>query len=271
MLVDRGVREVTLLGQNVDSYGHDLAGSPDLGDLLFAIHEGVPDLDRIRFLTSHPNDMSDHIVEAVRDLPRVMENINLPFQAGNDEVLPRMRRGYTNAQYRDKLLSIRERIPEVAMVTDLIVGFPGETAHQFEDTVSMVRDMRFDKVHSAQYSVRENTYAQRRLDDDVPKDEKRRRHQAIDQLQEAILTDINNQYLGSVQELLVDGFKKGRWQGRTRTDKLVFFDLPESSTETELLGQMVKVRINRTSPWSLQGKVISSRNSDPVRYSKEDG
>ena len=292
MLTARGVKEVTLLGQNVDSYGHDLPGAPDLADLLEAVHDGVPELARIRFLTSHPNDMSDRIVGAVAGLPRVMENINLPFQAGNDEVLARMRRGYTNAQYRELVARVRETVPGVAMVTDLIVGFPGETEAQFEDTLDMVRDLRFDKVHSAMYSTRPNTFAERKMTDDVPHEEKRRRLQAIDAAQEAILAEINTGYFGTTQEVLVDGHNKGRWQGRTRTDKLVWFDAaedaqpalenahpapenaqpspenaqpvipaqagisppaPESSGIS--LGDVVNVRITRTTPWSLQGRV----------------
>ena len=181
-----------------------------------------------------------------------MENVNLPFQAGNDEVLARMRRGYTNAQYRELVARIREAVPGVAMVTDLIVGFPGETEAQFEDTLAMVRDLRFDKVHAAMYSTRPNTFAERKLADDVPPEEKKRRLQAIDAAQEAILAEINTGYFGSTQEALVDGRNKGRWQGRTRTDKLVWFDAEEGEVA---LGDVVEVRITRTSPWSLQGRV----------------
>ena len=256
MLAARGVREVTLLGQNVDSYGHDLPDIPDLADLLEAVHDGVPELRRIRFLTSHPNDMSERIIEAIARLPRVMECVNLPFQAGGDEVLERMRRGYTNAEYRDLVDRIRATIPGVAMVTDLIVGFPGETEEQFEETLSMVRDLRFDKVHAAAYSTRPNTYAQRHFEDDVPAEEKQRRLREIESLQERILTDANNALLGSVQEVLVDGHKEGRLQGRTRTDKLVFFDTPDGAATS--LGELVDVRITKTSPWSLQGRVVEA-------------
>ncbi|MDA0799264.1 MAG: tRNA (N6-isopentenyl adenosine(37)-C2)-methylthiotransferase MiaB [Chloroflexi bacterium] len=257
MLVLRGVKEVTLLGQNVDSYGHDLPGAPDLGDLMEAIHERVPELARIRFLTSHPNDMSQHIIDTIARLPRVMENVNLPYQAGNDEVLERMRRGYTNAQYREIVGRVREAIPGVAMVTDLIVGFPGETEEQFEDSLTMVRDIRFDKVHVAAYSMRPNTFATRKMDDDVPLEEKKRRLKAIEQAQEAVLTEINNTYFGTVQEILVDRRKAGRWQGRTRTDKLVFFDPPDDSGR-DMIGEMVNIRITKTTPWSLQGKLVAT-------------
>ena len=253
MLVQHGVREVTLLGQNVDSYGHDLPGSPDLADLLEAVHEQVPELWRIRFLTSHPNDMSQRIINTVAELPRVMENINLPFQAGDDTVLANMRRGYTNAQYRELVGRVRAAIPGVAVTTDLIVGFPAETEDQFERSLDMVRDVRFDKVHVAAYSPRPNTIAQRNMPDDVPQEEKDRRLRAVETLQEAISTEINATYLDITQEVLVDGHQKGKWQGRTRTDKLVFVESAE-----ELLGRLVTVRIVRTSPWSLQGALLEA-------------
>ena len=253
MLAARGVREVTLLGQNVDSYGHDLPGAPDLADLFEAVHDGVPELARIRFLTSHPNDMSQRIIDAIARLPRVMENVNLPFQAGDDDVLANMRRGYTNAEYRALVERVRATIPGVAMVTDLIVGFPGETDAQFERSLAMVRDVRFDKVHIAAYSTRPNTFAARKLEDNVSSDEKHRRLKAIEAAQEQVLTEINNTYFGTTQQVLVDGHKAGRWQGRTRTDKLVFFDSDEVA-----LGDLVDVRITRTSPWSLQGQPVAS-------------
>ena len=153
MLVERGVQEVTLLGQNVDSYGHDLPGEQDLGKLLRAVDK-VDGIERVRFLTSHPNDMSDGILDAVAECETVCEHVNLPFQAGDDQVLRDMRRGYTNEEYRVLVDRIRDRIPGVSLSTDLIVGFCGETDAQFQRTLDMVRDIRFDKVHSAAYSAR---------------------------------------------------------------------------------------------------------------------
>ena len=271
MLAARGVREVTLLGQNVDSYGHDLPpsdrsdqiglrqtgdlpGPPDLADLLEAIHEQVPELWRLRFLTSHPNDMSGRIIQAVGRLPRVVEQINLPFQAGDDTVLSNMRRGYTNAQYRDLVARIRASIPGVALSTDLIVGFPCETNEQFERSLAMVRDIRFDKVHVAAYSSRPNTIADRKLPDDVPAEEKRRRLQAVEELQECIASEIGSAYLGQTVEVLVDSHQNGKWRGRTRTDKLVFIE-----DQGNLMGELVSVRIALTSPWSLQGWLLETK------------
>lgn len=247
LLAQRGVKEVTLLGQNVDSYGHDLPGRPDLGDLLAAVHE-VKGLKRIRFLTSHPNDMSDHIIDAVASLDKVCEHINLPFQAGDDEVLQRMRRGYTNADYRRLIDKVRARIPGVSLSTDVIVGFCGETREQFEQTLRLIRDIRFDKVHVAAYSTREGTIAARMMADDVSPEEKKARLEAIEELQEQIAAEINASLQGQTVEVLVEGKKKDRWQGRNRNDKLVFFEDDE-----DLTGEVVQVKIERTGPWSLQG------------------
>ena len=247
MLARRGVKEVTLLGQNVDSYGHDLSGSIDLGDLLSAVNE-VEELERVRFLTSHPNDMSDHIIDTIAQLDKVCEHVNLPFQAGDDQVLKNMRRGYTNDEYRAKIERIRNRIPNVSMATDLIVGFCGETEEQFERTLEMVRDMKFDKVHAAAYSTRPGTIAARMMEDNVPHEEKQRRLKAITSLQETVLTEINSTLEGTTQEILVEGLKRGRWFGRNRNDKLVYFD-----EDVNRSGEMVTVKIDRVGPWSLHG------------------
>ena len=248
-LVRRGVKEVTLLGQNVDSYGHDLPGSVDLGNLLAAVNE-VEGLERVRFLTSHPNDMSDSIIDSIARLEKVCEHVNLPFQAGDDQVLANMRRGYTNAEYRDKIERIRDRIPNVSLATDLIVGFCGETEEQFERTAELVRDIGFDKVHAAAYSTRPGTISARLMKDDVPEDEKRRRLKVIEEIQESVSARINGHLMDTTQQVLVEGRRKGRWFGRNRNDKLVFFD-----SDADLKGQMVDVHIERTSPWSLQGAV----------------
>ena len=247
MLARRGVKEVTLLGQNVDSYGHDLSGSIDLGDLLSAVNE-VEELERVRFLTSHPNDMSDHIIDTIAQLDKVCEHVNLPFQAGDDQVLKNMRRGYTNDEYRAKIERIRNRIPNVSMATDLIVGFCGETEEQFERTLEMVKDMKFDKVHAAAYSTRPGTIAARMMEDNVPHEEKQRRLKAITSLQETVLTEINSTLEGTTQEILVEGLKRGRWFGRNRNDKLVYFD-----EDINRSGEMVTVKIERVGPWSLHG------------------
>ena len=247
LLAQRGVREVTLLGQTVDAYGHDLPDRPDLADLLEAVHP-IEGLERIRFLTSHPRFMSDRIIQAVADSPKVCEHFNLPFQAGDDEVLLNMRRSYTRDDYLRLVDRIRAAVPNVSMSTDVIVGFPGETDEQFQATLDIIRDVRFDKVHTAAYSTRPGTIAARRMEDDVPDHEKKARLQAIEELQEGIVAEINSELLGRTVEALVDGHNKGQWQGRTRSDKLVFFP-----HEADLLGELARVRISKTGPWSLQG------------------
>ncbi len=252
LLADRGVKEVTLLGQNVDSYGHDLDGDQDLGDLLAAVNE-VEGLERVRFLTSHPNDMSEHIIESVAGLDKVCEHVNLPIQAGDDEVLARMRRGYTNDDYRTKVEEIRERVPNVSIGTDIIVGFSGETEEQFQKTYDLIEDVRFTKVHAASYSTREGTIAARQMDDDVPDEEKKARLKAIEKLQEGIQTEVNKRHQGETMEVLIEGLKRGKPQGRNRNDKLVFVD-----GATDLIGQVVEAEIEKASPWSLQGSLAHS-------------
>jgi len=249
-LVARGAKEVTLLGQNVDSYGHDLPDKPDLADLLTTLND-VEGLWRIRFLTSHPKDMSDRLIEAVAKLDKVCEHISLPFQAGDDDILEAMHRGYTIDQYRSLVERIRNVIPNAAISTDLIVGFPGETDAQFEQSYALLEDLRFDMVHVAMYSPRPETYASRKLADDVPPDAKKERLDKVELLQEQVVTEINTRLLGTTVEVLVEGTKKGRWFGRTRTDKLVFFD-----DERDLLGQMVQIKVTKTGPWSLQGTAV---------------
>ena len=257
LLANRGVREVTVLGQTVDAYGYDLPDKPDLSLLLSRLND-IEGLDRIRFLTSHPSYMDDRIIRAVADLPKVCEHINLPVQAGDDMVLERMRRPYTRDEYRELVGRIRGTIPGVSMSTDIIVGFPGETEAQFEQTMDLVSELRFDKVHCAAYSTRPGTIAHRSMEDDVPAEVKNRRMKELDTLQESILRETNSVLEGQTLEVLVEGRKRGKWQGRTRTDKLVFFtEDGEDGCATDLVGQLVHVGIDNSSPWALQGTVAS--------------
>jgi len=252
-LVRRGVKEVTLLGQNVDSYGHDLPDKPDLADLLEELNK-IDGLVRIRFLTNHPKDMSDKLIGAIARLDRVCEWISLPVQSGSDDILKLMRRGYTAAQYRQMVKRIRDTVPGVALSTDIIVGFPSETEAQFQETVNLLAALRFDTVHVAVYSPRPGTSASRELEDDIPAAVKRERLNIIEQLQEKIAAEINGQLLGTMAEILVESRVKDKWQGRTRTGKLVFFE-----DSRDFLGKLVSVRIEKTSPWSLQGTVDTSK------------
>jgi len=247
-LVKRGAREVTLLGQNVDAYGHDLPGQPDLADLLTAVHR-IEDLWRIRFLTSHPADMKERIIDAVASLPKVCEHIEIPVQSGDDAVLKRMVRGYTVDRYRRLVARIRERIPGVSLATDVIVGFPGEAEEQFMNTCKLLEETRFDMVHVAAYSPRPGTAASR-LPDDIPQEAKERRRKIIEELQEDIAGGINLRLLGETVEALIEEKHKGKWKGRTRTHRLVFF-----RDDGDWRGKLAQVKITWAGPWSMQGEL----------------
>jgi len=255
-LVAQGVKEITLLGQIVDRYGLETRFFPKnmvspLANLLYRLHE-IEGLQRIRFLTSHPNWMTDDLLDAVADLPKVCEHIEVPVQAGDDEVLARMRRGYTAADYRCLIARIRKHIEGVSIATDIIVGFPGESAEQFQRTYDLLAELRLDKAHIARYSPRPQTLAARRFPDDVPLAEKERRRKALDDLQAEIVAQINRRLLGQTVEVLVEGKdkRKGRWYGRTRTDRLVFFE-----EEGDWRGRLANVRVTWAGPWSLIGEV----------------
>ncbi len=247
-LVRQGVKEITLLGQNVDSYGRDLPGRPDLADLLYRLSE-IEGLSRIRFLTNHPKDVSRKLIEAVVSLDKVCKYLELPVQSGDDDILKAMKRGYTVEQYRELVRAVRERLPQASLSTDVIVGFPGETEEQFDKTFSLLKEIRFDVVHVAAYSPRSGTIAWRKYEDSVPQDVKKERLRKVEQLQASVAGEINSGYIGKEVEVLVEGNKKGKWYGRTESNKLVFFQ-----DDADCSGKLVKVSIEKTSPWALQGK-----------------
>jgi tRNA-2-methylthio-N6-dimethylallyladenosine synthase len=248
-LVNRGTKEITLLGQNVDSYGHDLQEKPTLSDLLIELND-IESLYRIRFLTNHPKDMSRRLIQTVAQLDKVCKNITLPAQAGSNEVLKAMRRGYTIEEYRRLVNEIRSEIPDVGLVSDIIVGFPSETEGQFQQTVDLLTELRFDTVHLAAYSPRPGTIAAREMTDDVSAEDKKRRFATLERLQENIVTEINAGLDGKIVEVLVEGKQKGKWFGRTGTDKLVFFH-----DNGNHIGKLVNLRVDLTGPWSLQGTI----------------
>jgi tRNA-2-methylthio-N6-dimethylallyladenosine synthase len=246
-LVHGGVREVTLLGQTVEAYGLDFPDQrPDLGDLMAAMQD-LPNLERIRFLTSYPKNMTPKIIQAVRDLPKVTEFFNIPVQHGSDPVLERMRRGYTLSEFHEKVDLIRSMMPDAAITTDIIVGFCGETEQEFNDTLRLLEEVRFDKVHVAMYSPRPGTIAARKMEDDVPSEVKKERLQAVEEVEERISTELNLRLEGTDQEVLVEGRRESRWYGRTRSNKLVHF-----VGETNV-GEVVTVHIDKATAWSLQG------------------
>ena len=251
-LAQQGVKEITLLGQIVDRYGKDIPDGPDLADLLRIVHDVADEvgLERIRFLTSHPNWMTDKLLKTVAELPRVMPHIEVPIQAGDDEVLARMRRGYTADQYRKLVDKIRRIIPQVAIHTDIIVGFPGETREQFMRTYQVLEELKLDKAHLARYSPRPQTVSQRRMADDVPDAEKRERHRLLEELQARVVAEINSQYLGQTLEVLVEEKHRGRWRARTPQNKLVFFE-----ADGDWKGRLAQVEVTWTGPWSMQARL----------------
>ena len=251
-LVERGAREVTLLGQNVDAYGKDLPGQvPDLADVLTAVH-AVEGLWRVRFLTSHPAHMSDKLVGTVSQLPKVCPHFELPVQAGDDAVLQRMGRGYSVAHFRQLVARVREQVPGASVATDVIVGFPAESDAQFQGTYDLVASLHFDAVHIAKYSPRPGTPSAR-LPDNVPPAVKERRRLLLEELQTRIALEINQSMLEQAVDVLVEESRRGKWRGRTVNNKLVFFVDDASNWK----GCIARVRIVSAGPWSLSGQLLS--------------
>jgi tRNA-2-methylthio-N6-dimethylallyladenosine synthase len=254
-LAAQGVREVTLLGQNVDSYGHDLQPRTDLAALLETVHE-VEGIERIRFTTSHPRDMTRRLIAAVARLPKVCEHIHLPVQAGDDEILRRMHRAYTAAQYRETVDAVRAAMPAASLTTDVIVGFPGETEDAFERTLRFVEEVRFDAVNTAMYSPRPGTPAAG-YPDQVPDADKRRRLAALNRMQERIAAGINRGLIGTRQDVLAEEpGRKGGVLGRTRTNKIVTFD-----GDAALIGRTLPVEIVDAGSWVLRGQCVPHRGA----------
>jgi tRNA-2-methylthio-N6-dimethylallyladenosine synthase len=250
-LATQGVKEITLLGQIVDRYGVDLPAGTNLASLLRDLDE-VEGLNRIRFLTSHPNYLDDEILKSVAELPKVMPHIEVPIQAGSDEVLENMKRGYTNADYRKLVDRIRKLIPNGSIATDIIVGFPGESDAQFMETHHLLDELKLDVAHLARYSPRAGTVSERRMPDDVPAEVKMERFRKLENLQEQIATEINSQYLGQRVNVLFEEKAKNRWRGRTPTNKLVFVE-----TDEDLRGREMQVYITWTGPWSMQANLVN--------------
>ena len=264
-LADYGFKEVTLLGQTVDSYGKDFTGQQyDLADLLHAVHD-INGIERIRFMTSHPLDLSDRIIEAVAELPRVMEHIHIPMQAGDNTVLERMRRGHTAQQYYDLVDKIYDRIPGVSVSGDYIVGFPGETDAQFEQTLYSIKRAGLYNANTAIYSAREQTPAAlwQERGEEVPEDIKRERLVRANAIVREQAHQQNKQLEGSTVEVLVEGKSRrneARLTGRTRTNRVVNFE--SSLPEDTLVGQLVQIHITEALPFSLLGQHVISTSLD---------
>ena len=255
-LAQRGYREVTLLGQNIDAYGRDLPGitpegrrSHTLTDLLHQVHD-VPGLERLRFATSHPRYFSERLIDACARLPKVCEHFHIPFQSGDDEVLKAMGRGYTVERYRRILDRIRQQMPDAAISADVIVGFPGESDAQFRRTLALIASIGFDLVNTAAYSPRPNTPAAQWADQ-LPEAVKVERLRELNALVEQTAHRRNARYLGRLEEVLVEGSNPrdaSQVMGRTRTNRLTFFPASDGRGGNHQPGDLVRVRIDTVRP-----------------------
>lgn len=250
-LVDKGYREITLLGQNVNSYGKDLGSERDFADLITAIGE-LPGDFLIRFTTSHPKDMSLKLIDAMAACPKAAKHLHLPFQSGSDEVLRRMNRGYTRDIYLERVAYAKRKIPGLALTSDVIVGFPGETESDFEDTLSLIRTVEFDNLFTFLYSKREGTPAAR-MDDPLPHADKLQRFNRLLEVQNAISLRKNEALVGKTLRVLCEGpsrTDKSVLTGHTEGNKVVNF------TGKAVEGQFVRVRIDKAQTWTLTGTVV---------------
>jgi tRNA-2-methylthio-N6-dimethylallyladenosine synthase len=252
-LAKDGCKEITLLGQNVNSYGKDLDVPFDFSDLIKLVN-GIDGIERIRFMTSHPKDISDKLIATMKECSKVCEQLHLPFQAGSNKILDAMNRKYTKEEYLKKIQKVKDTMPGIALSTDIIVGFPGETDEDFEQTLEIIRDVEFDQAFMFIYSKRKGTPAAE-MDIQVNEDEKHKNFDKLVNLQNEISKKLNDNYLGKVVEILVDGASKkdsNKYTGRTRTGKVVNF----STTSTEnLTGKLINVKITEVHSWFLNGEM----------------
>lgn len=251
-LADQGYREVTLLGQNVNSYGKGLDEKTDFADLL-EMTASVEGIDRVRFTTSHPKDMSDKLIETIADNSVICEHIHVPLQAGSNSILKRMNRGYTREHYLELTSRMRERIPGAAITSDLIVGFPGEQDQDFADTLDMVKKVRFDAAFTFMYSVRRGTRAAE-FTEQVSLETKKARLSELNLIQYRIAREINQSLEGKVEEVLVEGpskTDKNRLSSRTRTNRIVII-----SGSEDLVGKIIPVKITEGKTFSLFGEAM---------------
>lgn len=260
-LAAQGYQEVTLLGQNVNAYGKDLEGmNYGLGDLMDELRK--IDIPRIRFTTSHPRDFDDRLIEVLAKKGNLVEHIHLPVQSGSSDVLKIMARKYTRERYLELVGKIKEAIPDVALSTDIIVGFPNETEEQFEETLSLYREVGFEMAYTFIYSPREGTPAAR-MKDNVPMEVKKERLQRLNDLVNQLSKEALEKYKGQIVEVLVEGESKNNpdvLAGYTRKNKLVNFIGPKSA-----IGQLVKVKITDAKTWSLNGEMVEQIEAVEVK------
>ncbi|WP_195923391.1 tRNA (N6-isopentenyl adenosine(37)-C2)-methylthiotransferase MiaB [Clostridium tepidum] len=251
-LVSEGYKEVTLLGQNVNSYGKDLEPKVTFAKLLERVNN-IEGLERVRFMTSHPKDLTDDVIEAIAKCDKLCEQIHLPVQSGSSNILKKMNRHYDREKYLNVVSKIKKLIPNVAISTDIIVGFPGETEKDFEDTLSLVKEVEYDSAFTFLYSIRKGTPAAK-FENQVPEDIKHERFNRLVEIVNEISAKKNKAYEGRIEEVLVEGTSKNdknKLMGRTRTGKLVNFNGNKDS-----IGKLVNVKITKANSFSLTGEEI---------------
>ncbi|MFA7412689.1 MAG: tRNA (N6-isopentenyl adenosine(37)-C2)-methylthiotransferase MiaB [Tissierellaceae bacterium] len=251
-LAKAGYKEVTLLGQNVNSYGKTLKREYDFVDLLRDIND-IEGIERLRFMTSHPKDLSDKLIKAYGELDKLCEHLHLPIQSGSNKVLKEMNRKYTREDYLEIIEKIRNELPNIAITTDLIVGFPGETEEDFEETLELVKEVEFDSAFTFLYSIREGTIAAK-MTNQIDNDIKHKRFQSLSDTLNEISLDKNKKLIGETLEVLVEEVSKNNpdvLTGRTRTSKLVHF-----KGESELIGSIVNVSIENVKTFTLEGSIV---------------
>ena len=252
-LAGEGYKEITLLGQNVNSYGLDFRNGTDFGTLIRAL-DHVDGIERIRYMTSHPRDMTFDMVDAMAASPKVARHMHLPVQHGDNEMLRRMNRGYTIEHFMKLLSYVREKMPDIAVTTDLITGFPGETEEMHEATLRLLKEARFDSAYTFIYSPRAGTPAAR-MEDQVPDDVKKRRLQELMDVENEISLEKNKEMEGKTYTIIVEGATKqdeNNWYGRTSTNKMIIF--PKVSGIE--IGDTVEARVDTAQTWVLKGELV---------------
>lgn len=251
--VKEGYKEFTLLGQNVNSYGKDFGEKDAFAKLLRRVNE-IEGVERVRYMTSHPRDMNEEVIKAVAECKHVCENFHVPFQAGSDEILRKMNRGYTREKYLELIKMIRSYVPDAAITTDIIVGFPGETEQDFEDTLALVQEVGFDAAFTFIYSKRSGTPAAK-MEGQVPLDVKKDRLNRLMEVQNLSSLHRNEEMLGKVVEVLAEGPSRNPavWTGRTRTNKIVLWPVEGKVYQP---GDKVMVKVDTAQTWLVKGKAV---------------
>ena len=252
-IINDGVKEITLLGQNVNSYGNDLDENIDFASLLSELNK-IDDLKRIRFMTSHPKDLDERLIDVINESSKVCEHFHLPVQSGSSKILKKMNRGYTREEYIKVIEMIRNKIDEPSITTDFIVGFPGETEKDFNQTIDLVKKINFDMAFTFSYSPREKTKAAK-MEDQLSEEEKDKRLKKLMEIQNKISLENNQKYLNKKVKVLVEGESKNNpdtFMGRSRRNKLIIFPRKEG-----IKGKIVDVKINRVKSWTLYGELVN--------------